>query len=107
MKTESNFNPESKNNFEGEWYYDDDQVGELYTLMGENKISTETLRELLHQVNAQYQNLDSRTDKTDQEKINLGILDNIGRELTLKVGFKHEMDNPIPDQPQDLGNMVH
>ncbi len=102
METESFRSHESESDFKGEWYYDDEQVSKLYALINDHKIPREETRKLLHKVQSEFQNLDSRADKTKQEVDKMSILNNIANQLVIEVGFDSAHDNPKPESTQEI-----
>ncbi len=99
---EQPYNPEPKFNESPEWYFDDDAVGELYEMMNKKEVPRDELKNLLQQVQSEFHNLDSRTDKTREEEDKLKMLNNIANQLLIEVGFDHVDKRQNPESPIEL-----
>lgn len=102
LEYEGSHTPEQKLNLPPEWYFDDESISEIYEKIANGEIPKDETRKLLHEVQSEFQNLDSRTDKTRQEEDKMVILNNIANQLVIEVGFDQSRDNPKAETPQDI-----
>ena len=99
---EGSYSPEQKFNPSHEWYFDDESVSELYQMIESKEIPKDETRKLLHEVQSEFQNLDSKTDKDPGDLERMGILNNIATQLFI---YNSSRDNPKDEAPQEIGGV--
>lgn len=73
---------ETKFKNEGEWYFDDEQLDDLYLLMEQKTLNKDKATEMLESVEEKITELSSKTDKTIDEENKLGMATKVATELS-------------------------